>query len=469
VSSGGREPTLVVSGDAVLAGQLTTILEKDHSSQVETRSSYTDASEFVEQHGADAVFLDLRSAKPYESPAPLLHCLSQYDIGRTPVIAITETGYACDWAAAADLLISGHISLPIDRRQLADLLERGVPHQLFNSPPTLPNPRIAAGKDVTIKTFTPAVSGLIDNMLTVAAHDVTILLVGETGTGKTTMARLIHELSPRKKGRLLTVACGALPPELIESELFGHVRGAFTSADQSKTGKFEAARDGTLLLDEIDILRPDQQAKLLRIIETGEFEPVGSNDTRVSSARLIVASNVDLQKLMEGNEFRADLYYRLNMLEFRIPPLRERPGDIVPMALDFVDDFCAVHDVEIRRVHPDFLQCLKNYHWPGNVRELKNHIRRAVIFCQEGVLTPNNLAPHFRETLQAESAPPNEAPMPGDRSMNLVDRLAMSEHQLLVEALREHDNNRSAAARTLGLSRVGLYKKLKKHGITANE
>jgi DNA-binding NtrC family response regulator len=368
----------------------------------------------------------------------------------------------------ADLIVSGHIQLPLDRAQLSRLLESELAKNIFPTTPGDLAPQIVRGKTVTYKTHTPEMFELLHDVVTMAEHEVTMLLVGETGTGKTTLAKLIHELSPRADDKMLTVACGALPPELIESELFGHVKGAFTSADHTKAGKFEVAKNGSLLLDEIDVLGPAQQAKLLRVIETGEYEPVGCNDTRISRARLIVASNVDLKELMERNEFRADLYYRLNMLEFRIPPLRQRQRDIVPLTLDFVDEFCKAHNIEIRRVHHDFLACLKAYDWPGNVRELKNHIRRAVLFCRTGILTPNELAPHFRQALRQRSSAEGDvasAPRcPGTES-TFVERLASSEREILEQALREHDNNRTATAKALGLSRVGLYKKMKKYGM----
>ncbi len=320
-------------------------------------------------------------------------------------------------------------------------------------------------RSVTYRTNTPDVADLLDNVVRMAGHDVTLLLVGETGTGKTTLARLIHELSPRQESRLLTVACGAMPRELIESELFGHVKGAFTSAERSKIGKFEAAENGTLLLDEIDVLGPAQQVKLLRVIETGEFEPVGCNDTRHSRARLIVASNVNLKALVDRNAFRADLYYRLNMLEFRIPPLRERMRDIVPLALGFIEELRQAHEVDIRRIHPEFLDCLKRYHWPGNIRELKNYIRRAILFCRSGELTPNDLAQHLSETPATAPSPASSIERKPDEHAPLTQRVAHTERKMLEEALRKHNNNRTATANALGLSRVGLYKKLKRHGM----
>ena len=456
---------LVVSHDCDLAGRLRAILETDHRRSVEIASSYRDAARIVVRRLPQAIILDLRPSDCGENPVALLKRLSEDGQQRVPVIAVSDSGYVCRWAGVADMVIAGRLSLPLDRRQLASLLDTEIAHQLFKAAPGLMTPRIVRGRDVSIKTYTPQMSDLMDNLQTIAPHNVTVLLVGETGTGKTTMAKLIHELSPRADSRLLTVACGALPPELIESELFGHVRGAFTSADQSRIGKFEAAKSGTLLLDEIDVIEPSQQAKLLRVIETGEFEPVGSNETRRLKARLIVASNVDLKQLLDRNEFRADLYYRLNTLEFRIPPLRERPRDIVPLTLDFVDDFCKAHAVDIRRIDPDFLACLKVYAWPGNVRELKNHIRRAVLFCRSQTLAPDDLAPHLRQTLADATVAKQSSPEVDAPPTNLSERVAQSEREILEQALAANNQNRTATARALGMSRVGLYKKLKKYGM----
>jgi DNA-binding NtrC family response regulator len=233
---------------------------------------------------------------------------------------------------------------------------------------------------------------------------VTVLLIGETGSGKTYLARLIHELSDRREERLCTVACGALPPDLIESELFGYVKGAFTGADRDREGKFAAAGRGTLLLDEIDVLPPEQQAKLLRVIETGEYEPVGSNETQHSQARLVVASNYNLDELVRSGSFRTDLYYRLNILNFRLLPLRERPWDIEFLARKFALEHSRTHGIQIRAIEPGFLETLRAYDWPGNVREMENVVRRAVLYCHRGLLTVNDLPSSIRAAVAGMSS-----------------------------------------------------------------
>ena len=253
-----------------------------------------------------------------------------------------------------DTAAVGAVTLPLEPARLNDLLRRAERRSDSSSAMVAVRPRLLRGKTQRFITYHEELFAMLDDLELAAFHDVTLLLIGETGTGKTFLAHLLHELSPRCEDRFLTVPCGALPPDLIESELFGHVKGAFTGAERNKIGKFEAAENGTLLLDEIDVLGPEQQAKLLRVIETGEYELVGSNETRTSNARAIVASNVDLEILMENERFRPDLYYRLNELKFYIPPLRKRALDIVPLALSFVESFCRKHEIPIHTIHPEF-------------------------------------------------------------------------------------------------------------------
>jgi transcriptional regulator with PAS, ATPase and Fis domain len=304
-----------------------------------------------------------------------------------------------------------------------------------------------------------------------ARHDVTILLIGETGSGKTYLSRLIHEVSPRRHEPFITVACGALPSELIESELFGHVKGAFTSAHADKEGKFIAARRGSVLLDEIDVLGLEQQVKLLRVIETGEFEPVGSNHTQHCQARLIVASNLDLQPLVEQGRFRPDLYYRLNMLKFTIPPLRQRKVDIIPLAQKFVRHFASKHQVRVDDVDSGLLDALVDYPWPGNVRELEHVIQRAVIYCRDGNLRAQHLPSHI---LSGSAGPANDPTVvlptgaggerPAERSLG--GQIAMTEKEIIEQTLFKNSFSRTKTAKELGISRVTLYNKMKRYGLS---
>jgi transcriptional regulator with PAS, ATPase and Fis domain len=269
------------------------------------------------------------------------------------------------------------------------------------------------GMSRSLVTFTPEMFEMMDELKVAARHHVTVLLIGETGSGKTFLARLIHELSERRDDRFCTVACGALPPDLIESELFGYVKGAFTGADKEREGKFAAAGKGTLLLDEIDVLSPEHQAKLLRVIETGEYEQVGSNETKKSEARLIVASNYNLEDLVKSGAFRTDLYYRLNILNFRLLPLRERPWDVEYLARKFALEHSRAHDIPLRSIDAEFFDVLRRYPWPGNVREMENVIRRAVLYCQKGVLTTNDLPSSIRAAVA-----PNRITIPPNSTQN---------------------------------------------------
>ncbi len=316
--------------------------------------------------------------------------------------------------------------------------------------------------------FTTQMKGmfpLLEQLKRIAVHDAAILLIGETGTGKSHLANIVHTLSPRSGKRFVNTACGALPSSLIESELFGHTRGAFTGAVRNKIGRFEVAQGGTLLLDEIDTLGASEQAKLLRVIETGEFEPVGSTETRHADVRLIAASNVDLRDLAARNEFRSDLFYRMSVLEFHLLPLRQRSLDIVPLATDFISKAATERQIPIETVDVEFLHRIKEYPWPGNVRELRNQMSRAVMLSDNGCLSVDTLSP----AIQAEgsSIASKSLPQPRER-WQLGKHMHESERQLLQSALEAHNNNRSATAKALGVSRAGLYKKMTRLGISSS-
>jgi two-component system response regulator AtoC len=296
---------------------------------------------------------------------------------------------------------------------------------------------------------------------TVADSPASVLIQGETGTGKDLVARAIHQKSRRAEHPFVKINCAGVPNELLESEMFGHVKGAFTSAIRDKQGKFEVADTGTIFLDDIDTFPPELQAKLLRVLQDQQFERVGSTETIEVDVRVIAASNQDLQRLMAERAFRADLFYRLNVVPIQLPPLRERPGDIILLADHFLKKFNIMNNKSIVGFSDDALQMLKEYQWPGNVRELENVIERAVILERNSYVTAERLM-LFQ---QQPTLMPNSQIDDGDDG-SLRDELKCAEKDIILAALERNKWRRLKTAEELNINRVTLYNKMKKYGIS---
>ncbi len=367
---------------------------------------------------------------------------------------------------AAGLLRAGaadYLELPADRAKLAQLADAHTLRARLAARGAAPRRSTADHGDAAPDLVAAGMEALMGQIRRVAAQDTTVLLTGETGTGKTGLARYIHELSPRRAEPFLVVDCAALSGGIIESELFGHVKGAFTGADRDRPGKLAAAGTGTVLLDEVNALPLHLQSKLLRAVGERRFEPVGAVQPLPLRARLIAASNVPLEPEVAAGRFRADLYYRLNVLGFCPPPLRERREAVAPLAVRFLEEFAGRNGLKLGGFGPEVLEALEGYDWPGNVRELRNVVERMVALCEGTEVMPEDLPP----ALRAGGGPARAAGAGPRGVLTLNESREEAELERINEALRKHGNNRLRAAAELGISRMGLYKKLHKYGLIA--
>ena len=301
----------------------------------------------------------------------------------------------------------------------------------------------------------PAMREVFDTIQQVAPTQATVLLLGDTGTGKEMVAKAIHQLSQRAKKPMVTVHCAALAANLLESELFGHEKGAFTGANERRIGRFEQANGGTLFLDEIGEIDASIQIKLLRLLGERSFERLGSNKTISTDVRLISATNKDLAERVKAGVFREDLYYRLNVVKIRLPSLRERISDVPLLAQAFVNEFAKLNGKPVGGLSAEALEVMMNYGWPGNVRELRAAMERAVVFCRGECVTIRDLPGEVRSGVSAlAGVSTGEAAIKGEMTVKDAER------ELIVNALKDCGGNRTLAAKKLGISRRTLHRKL---------
>ena len=314
-----------------------------------------------------------------------------------------------------------------------------------------------------IQTQSPAMQQVFAKIRSVAPTKSTVLLTGETGTGKGVLASLIHQHSNRRDAKLVNVHCGAIPDTLLESELFGHEKGAFTGADRRKLGKFEISKGGTIFLDEIGTVTPAAQIKLLQVLQDGTFQRVGGEAALQADVRVVAASNMDLKEMCDNGQFRKDLYFRLNVFPVEIPPLRERKEDIPHIVEVIVDRLNRFHVKEIRNVHPDVMEAFLNYPWPGNIRELENLIERAYILESSSTLTPVGF-PLELFTLESPSAGRG---LDSSNTLAEVRRRAMEEveKRYLKDLLASKNGKIRESAEVAGITTRQLHKLLRKYEI----
>lgn len=378
----------------------------------------------------------------------------------TSVIVMTAYGTVETAVEAMKVGAFDFITKPFDTDRLSLLIKRALENRRLVAENSLLREELAQtyglteiiGKSQRIKDAT----GLVRK---VAPSDTTALLLGESGTGKELFARAIHYLSSRKDGPFVAINCAAIPRELLENELFGSEKGAFTSSHARKMGKFEIAEGGTLFLDEIGDMDISLQAKLLRVLQEKKFERLGGTKTIDVNVRVIAASNMDLKEAIKKKTFREDLYYRLSVFPVQIPPLRERREDIPSLAENFITRFCKELKKKTKRLSKESLALMDKYHWPGNVRELENTIERAIILCEGKTITPDQLAIRL----------PSSAEIRLREGAGLKDVAAMAqaeaERSLIKRVLTQTNGNKKKTAEILKIDYTTLFEKLKKYGI----
>ncbi len=421
---------------------------KNHFTAVQTESFPSQLRQLLRKEKYDVVLLDMNFAPGQTSGEEGLFWLREIRELLPEARVVMQTAYGdIDLAVqamkegAADFLVK-----PWDKEKLLHAVRRAL-----GGPPK--EPLVAPPKPGGILTRSPAMRAVLQTADRVAATDATVLLLGENGTGKDLLASRIHGLSNRAAGPYVKVDLGAIAPTLFESELFGHVKGAFTDAKESKPGRFEAATNGTLFLDEVGNLPLPQQAKLLTALQSGQVVRVGSNQPVSVNVRLVSATNGPLGRMVAEGAFRQDLLYRINTVEITLPPLRERPEDIPLLVEHFLAVFAGKYGKRGLTLAPDTLPTLQRYPWPGNVRQLEHATERAVILSDSTLLTGKDFLGHPADVLPATPTPPD--------SYDLEEM----EKQAIREAIRKHRGNLSRAALELGLGRTTLYRKMQKYGL----
>lgn len=369
-----------------------------------------------------------------------------------PVLMVTAYGDIHSAVEAMKLGASDYLTKPLKPEELLVLLNRYLPMRLRGNDQTA----IDIGGIGKMIGQSDQMREVFKQILRVASSDATVLITGESGTGKELVASAIHENSRRKSSSFVAVNVSALPDALIESELFGYVRGAFTGAQENREGRFRAANRGTLFMDEIGDLPLTLQPKLLRVLESYAFAPVGTNIETSVDIRLIAATSRNISEMIQRDHFRIDLYHRLNVLSIELPPLRERPEDIPILVEHFLEDCARRHLRPIPEVAPELLEYLGHYDWPGNVRQLRNAIENMVVMGEERVLTLRDLPKYLSGNPQTETTNSRRIPL----------NLHQLEKDAILSALKKSFGNRTHAAHTLGISVRTLQRKLKAWGVT---
>ena len=461
--------TLIVDDEAVLRQSIASILQNsvpEFSFQITEAGNGREALEKYKNGHFDLVLMDVRM--PEMDGMQALKSIKEHD-PRTFVVLMTAHGNVHDAIAAIKEGAYDYLEKPVQPEKLVELVQRAQAAAEMVSNLAIANPIFDDDIDSEFVGGSRKMREIFDLIYRLCKVDTTVLIRGENGTGKELVARAIHYNSPRKHGSFVAINCGAIPEALMESELFGHEKGSFTGAHERKIGKFQLANNGTIFLDEIGELKPEMQVKLLRVLQERKFAPVGGSREVKTDARIIAATNRNLEKMIEDGGFREDLFYRLNVMPIFMPPLRDRIDDIPDLCQYFIKRFNRQHNRHILDLTSEALQLLKGYRWPGNIRELENVIERAFIMENSeriGIQSlPDQVINKSREIVQT--------PVPtGDSPGAVLDYESFKEQaekEFIVNALKANRGRINKTVAEANIPKNTLLRKIKKYGINVKD
>ncbi|MEK7356366.1 MAG: sigma-54 dependent transcriptional regulator [Bdellovibrionota bacterium] len=470
-----RLSALIVDDEAELRKSVISILRTsipDFEFDIAEAADGKEAFEKYKSGDWDLVLMDVRM--PEMNGIDALKAIKDHD-PRTFVVLMTAHSNVQDAIAAVKEGAYDYLEKPVQPQKLTEIVRRAHEASEMVSRLAISNPIFDDDTESEFVGVSKKMRDVFDLIHRLCKVDTTVLIRGENGTGKELVAKAIHFNSPRKSGSMVAINCGAIPENLMESELFGHEKGAFTGAHERKIGKFQLANNGTIFLDEVAELRPDMQVKLLRVLQERKFTPVGGSREVKTDARIIAATNRNLEKMIEDGTFREDLFYRLNVMPIFLPPLRERADDINELAQFFIKRFNKTHSRSITTLADEALAVLKGYRWPGNIRELENAIERAFIVENGDRITsaslPENILRQAKEAMPGTSRPIATAATSGGPHgpMDFEAFKEQAEKEFIMNALRANKGKINKTVAEANIPKNTLLRKIKKYGINVRE
>ncbi len=455
---------LIVDDEAELRKSVANVLQNlipGIKFEISEAQTGLEAIKKVEVEDYDLVLMDVRM--PEMDGLQALARIKEQD-PRTFVVIMTAHSNLNDAITAIKDGAYDYLEKPVKAEKLVDLVKKSLEAREMVSSLALSNPVFDDDVETEFVGNTQKMKDVFQLIYKLCKVDTTVMIRGDNGTGKELVARAIHFNSPRKNGAFIAINCGAIPENLIESELFGHEKGAFTGAIERKIGKFQASNTGTLFLDEIAELKPEMQVKLLRVLQTKKFTPIGSNREMKVDTRIIAATNQNLEKMMEDGTFREDLFYRLNVMPIFLPPLRDRLDDIEPLAQYFIKKFSKSHARTITGLSQEAIQAFKKYNWPGNIRELENVIERAFILEANTIISLASLPPEI-----VNHKHDNSTSMEYSGPMDYDAFKEEMEKEFIVNALRANRGRINQTVAQANIPKNTLLRKIRKYGINVKE